>query len=82
MPFAVEKKIMQQAVLVNRLQSLANTYASWKNKTENLSRFAVLNLKEAASKLKPANTSTQGSKRAIMLDVRLKGSKFYTLPYS
>ena len=62
---AAENKIMQQAVLVNRLQSLANTYASWKSKAENISRVTVSNLKEAASKLKPANTFTQTSNHVI-----------------
>lgn len=61
----VENKIKEQAILVNRLQALANTYETWKNKAQDIGRVALSNVKQAANNLTPENKFTQTSKTAI-----------------
>ena len=65
---AGEKKIQNQSVLVNRLQALKDSYATWQNKAVTVSRNAVNRIVSNAAKYAsptPSTSFTQSQKPVI-----------------
>lgn len=65
---AAEKKIRDQSILVNRLQTLKDAYATWKNNVSSISRKAVDRLVNNAAKYAsnyPSPNFTQTQKPVI-----------------